>query len=213
MTRKLRLSEIALDELAMALDDHGDWAEWWFDPATGKAILSIDPAMSGIDDDLDTDDMIQISPRPSRAAYEAMVEFADAVADLRTRDLLQRALVGKGAFRRFRDTLYDFPELGERWRRFEQLAAELRALDWLGEEDLLDTDELRAAVHDRRGHADAVLAEIRNDDRPRFDRDEVPQGWHEITAFLEAGMSVTLTRDGTPWCIVGPIDTAGHDRR
>lgn len=212
MMHQLRLSEIALDELAMALDDHDDWIEWWLDPATGNTIPSMDPAVSGIDEELDLDDMIHIRPQPSRAAYEAMVEFADAVADPRTRDLLQRALVGKGAFRRFRDTLYDFPELAERWREFEQLAAEMRALDWLEDEDLVDPGELRAAVHDRRERAAAVLAEVGTDDSPRFDRDEVPQRWSEITAFLDAGTSVTVTRDGAPWCIVSPTDTAGNIR-
>jgi hypothetical protein len=213
MTRKLRLSEIALDELAMALDDHGDWTEWWFDPATGNTIPSMDPAVSGIDDDVDLDDMIHISPRPSRVAYDAMVEFADAVADPRTSDLLQRALVGKGAFRRFRDTLYDFAELGERWREFEQLAAELRALDWLEEQDLVDPDELREAMRDRRERAAAVLAEVGTDDSPRFDRGEVPQRWIEITALLDAGTSVVVTHDGAPWCIVSPTDTGVQDRR
>jgi hypothetical protein len=213
MTRKLRLSEIALDELAMALDDHGDWTEWWFDPATGDTIPSVDPMVSGIDDDLDLEDKIHIRPQPSRAAYETMVEFADAVADPRTRELLQRALVGKGAFRRFRDTLYDVPELVDRWRGFERLAAEMRALDWLEEADLVDPDELRAAVHDRHGRVAAVLADLGTDHAPRFDRDEVPGRWDEIAAVLDAGTSVTLTRTGAPWCIVSPIDPSGDDRR
>jgi hypothetical protein len=206
VTRELSLSEIALDELAMALDDHGDWTQWWFDPATGSTIMSVDPSIDAIDDELATDAMVPISTRPSRAAYEAMVEFADAVADPRTRDLLQRALVGKGAFRRFRDTLYDQPELVEPWREYERLAAEVRALEWLDDEDLAHPDELRGATDDRRRRAAQILMELGTDDRPRFDRTEVPGRWDEISALLGAGTSVTLTEDGDAWCIIDPVD-------
>lgn len=213
MVSPLSLSHIDLAGLAEALDDHDEWTEWWFDTATGTVIPSMDPSVSGIDDEeLDSDELVAVDPQPSRAAYEAMVEFAEAVADPRPRDLLQRALEGKGAFRRFRDTLYEFPELGERWREFERLAAELRAIEWLADHGLAEADELVEARRERRRRADAVLAEIAHDGSPRIDRGELPQRWDEIVALVDAGTSVTLTRDGTPWCTITPM-RPGEQRR
>lgn len=112
MTEQLPLSKVALDELAEALDDRGDWTEWWFDSATGRIVLSMDEFVSGVKDEVDTDGMIAIDPLPAGRAYDAMVEFADAVGDPRGREGLRRSLEGKGAFRRFRRALDDFPELG-----------------------------------------------------------------------------------------------------
>ena len=40
------------------------------------------------------------------AEYDMMVEFADTVTDTHKNDLLTVALEGKGAFRRFKDTLH-----------------------------------------------------------------------------------------------------------
>jgi hypothetical protein len=40
-----------------------------------------------------------------------MVDFAERIAESGTSDLLLRALEERGAFRRFRNTLYGFPDL------------------------------------------------------------------------------------------------------
>jgi hypothetical protein len=58
---------------------------------------------------------VEIDARGSRLAYEDMAEFAESVGEARAADLLQRALSGRGAFRRFRDTLHDFEELVPHW--------------------------------------------------------------------------------------------------
>ena len=58
-----------------------------------------------------------------------MAEFAAAVGDRRAADLLQRALLGRGAFRRFRDTLHDFPISSRTGRRTPAARAETRAIE------------------------------------------------------------------------------------
>jgi hypothetical protein len=52
-------------------------------------------------------------------AYEAMVDFAETVRNAHLRELLDVALRGKGAFRRFKDVLLNYPAERERWFEFE----------------------------------------------------------------------------------------------
>lgn len=201
---RFALSRIDLAELAMALDDHGDWTEWWFDPATGEVTPGMDPSVTGLDEDFDTASLVMIEPTPSGDAYHDMVRFAEAVADPRMQRTLLRALEGKGAFRRFRDVVHDTEVLGMRWRDFSGLASERRALEWLHTHDLVDPDELDHALTDRIRRADAILSELAAERGPTFASEQVPEHWDEIAAHLDAGTAVTVTRAGQAWARIEP---------
>jgi hypothetical protein len=77
------------------------------------------------------------------------------VRDPRARELLERAIEGRGAFRRFKDTLFEFPELRETWFRFHDARMERRALEWLADEGLVDREAAERAMPE-----DPELAEI-----------------------------------------------------
>lgn len=85
-------------------------------------------------------------------------------------------------------------------------------MDWLLDHDVGRPGELADALRDRRRRADAIVAEIGNDGSPRFEREEVAKRWAEITAHLDAGVAVTLTRDGTPWCTIAPTGLSVQDQ-
>jgi hypothetical protein len=51
-------------------------------------------------------------------------------------ELLSVAIRGKGAFRRFKDVLLDYPEARERWFAFKNEQMRQRALSWLASEDI-----------------------------------------------------------------------------
>lgn len=200
---RLALNRIDLGELAMALDDHGDWTEWWFDPATGHVTPNMDPSVTGLEEDLDTTSLVMVEPSHSGDAYQDMVRFAEAVADPRVQRTLLRALEGKGAFRRFRDAVHDTDVLGARWRDFAELASERRALEWLRAHDLVD-HELDHELTARTREADVILAELAADRGPSFTSDQVLEHWDEIAAHLDAGTAVTVTRAGQPWARIEP---------
>jgi len=61
--------------------------------------------------------------------YDIMEEFADSVTDLRKNELLCVALEGKGAFRRFKDTLHRVG-LVEEWYAFKRKAYVDIAREW-----------------------------------------------------------------------------------
>ncbi|MEU2612404.1 UPF0158 family protein [Micromonospora sp. NPDC007271] len=81
-----------------------------------------------------------------------MADSAERVSDERVGRRLQRAIQGRGAFRRFRDELYEeYPHLLAAWHAFHQARATRRAIDWLLDNSLIDD---AAASSCRNEHPD-----------------------------------------------------------
>lgn len=72
----------------------------------------------------------QVGPRE---IYEQMVAFAQTVEDGHLKELLEVALDGRGAFRRFKDVLARYPHQQERWYRTKAAYLEKEARAWLEE--------------------------------------------------------------------------------
>ena len=75
----------------------------------------------------------------SRSAYQDMVWFIEEVDDPNLADRLARAISGQGAFRRFKDTLFDRPDLMSRWYAFGNDHRRGRARSWLAAEGYTST--------------------------------------------------------------------------
>jgi predicted nucleotidyltransferase len=67
----------------------------------------------------------------SHEAYRDMEHFIQTVRDTRLQGQLWRAISGRGAFRRFKDVLYDHPGERERWFEFSERQLRQCVLDWL----------------------------------------------------------------------------------
>lgn len=94
--------------------------------------------------DLDALDLIVFDPLPSCVWYQDMVDFADGVSDRAAGLRLSSALQGRGAFRRFKNQLYQrHPELISAWHAFRDSGARVRAVEWLVDEGLVE----EAAAH------------------------------------------------------------------
>jgi hypothetical protein len=141
----LDLSSLDLEEIAAALQDQTDYEHrWLINPQTGEVVFWTSD--TGIDGrtpvDLDDLDLICIDPLPSYVWYRDMADFGDQLSDDRAR--LARAIEGKGAFRRFKDTLYrDHEDLLPAWHAFRYARAQRRAVEWLVDNSLIDDDEGR----------------------------------------------------------------------
>jgi Uncharacterised protein family (UPF0158) len=140
----LAVEQVDLADLALALEDHSDEHTWWFDPATG----TLEPRFAGdLSSAPDTDaGLIRVDPLPSEVGYRDMEDFAARVREPRTRDLLERAISGRGAFRRFKDALLDYPDLRQAWFAFHDARGERRAFEWLIERGLVDAAEAQQAM-------------------------------------------------------------------
>jgi hypothetical protein len=60
-----------------------------------------------------------------------MVEFTEGVWDQKIQRKLSIALDGKGAFRRFKNVLRDYPEVEKEWFRFKNKRDKEEVKDWL----------------------------------------------------------------------------------
>lgn len=64
--------------------------------------------------------------------YRIMEEFVWSLSEGRQQDLLERAIRGRGAFRKFKDTVYDLG-LDKKWFQYEAVAYHKIAIDWCRE--------------------------------------------------------------------------------
>jgi hypothetical protein len=93
-------------------------------------------------DDLDERGLIGIRPLASWVWYQDMADFAERITDGRATRRLERAIEGKGAFGRFKAELSEeYPDLLPAWYAFRDARAERRAVEWLGENELVGEDE------------------------------------------------------------------------
>jgi hypothetical protein len=135
------------DDLGMALtSNHGEWT-CYLDLETGEVRIADGDGLSEdeIDAWLEAGRLIHIEPLGSRVEYRWMEEFTTTVRDARLRDRLEVALAGRGAFRRFKDTLLDFPAERERWFALRDERLQAAAREWLGELGIEPTTAPRAS--------------------------------------------------------------------
>jgi uncharacterized protein (UPF0332 family) len=146
----LDIDDVDLADLALALEDHSDEHLWWLDRADG----SVHPHFGA---SVEEDGALPIDPLPVAVGYRDMEDFVAYVRDVHARDLLERAIVGRGAFRRFKDALGEFPELRRAWFAFHDARGERRAIAWLAEHDLVSQEQAAAALATREDPEPADL--------------------------------------------------------
>jgi hypothetical protein len=146
----LDLKTVDLGLICEALEDHSPDHTWWIDPQTGEVEPRFESWLDEeADDAQESRGLVLIEPNPSGESYGDLEDFTARVRDHRARDLLERAISGRGAFRRFKDTLFEFPDLQEAWFKFHDSRMERRALEWLSQAGLLDPAAAERAIQER----------------------------------------------------------------
>ena len=150
----LDLDAIDVEEIANALADQTDYEHrWLIDPRSGElAFWTSDLGIDGENPvELDELDLILIDPLPSYVWYQDMVDFAEGISDRTAGERLSRTLEGKGAFRRFKNELYQgHPELISVWHAWRDARARVRAVQWLVDEGLIEEDAAQRFKGDHR---------------------------------------------------------------
>jgi len=138
----LDLGAIDVEEIATALSDQTDYDHrWLIDPRTGQVVYwASDTGIDGENPvEIDELDLILIDPLPSYVWYQDMADFADGISDRAAGRRLSKSLQGKGAFRRFKNQVYELhPELISAWHALRDARARLRAVEWLVDQGLID---------------------------------------------------------------------------
>ncbi len=148
----LDLDKLDVNEIATALSDQTDYEHrWLIDPRTGElAFWTSDTGIDG-ENPVDPDelDLTPIDPLPPSVWYSDMADFADGLSDEAAGRRLGRAIRGRGAFRRFRDELFEeYPDLVPVWQAFRDARASRRAVEWLLDEGLVPDDAARRYLDD-----------------------------------------------------------------
>jgi hypothetical protein len=86
------------------------------------------------------DSFIRIEPAASREQYKWMERFVAGVTDEALRERLVIAIDGKGAFRRFKDVLINYPTERERWFSYRADLLHWAIQKWLEKEELQPID-------------------------------------------------------------------------
>lgn len=203
-----RVADTDLSAIAEALGDASGESSWWYDPATGAVELGL-PDWMALDDTEEADDpeargLVPIGFVGSRHAYRDMVAFAAAVGDERAADRLTRALEGRGAFRRFRDTLHEYPDLREHWLVFSRACEDHRAIDWLVDAGYADPADAEAEQAARSAIMTSALAAVGGSTDLELEEADVARRWAEVVAAVEAGRAVAVVRDDRLWARITP---------
>jgi hypothetical protein len=111
-----------------------------------EAVLQAKPELSDTDRQLlldaarvegDTDNRYRLIPKQdSHDSYRDMQEYIWLQEDEHLRELLEVAIQGSGAFQRFKDALYRYPEAQENWFRFPDEREKRRMTDWLASQGI-----------------------------------------------------------------------------
>ena len=89
--------------------------------------------------EIDELDLVLIDPLPSHVWYQDMADFAEGISDTDAARHLSLSLQGRGAFRRFKNQVYEHhPGLISVWHAFRDVRAQRRAVEWLLDQGLID---------------------------------------------------------------------------
>ena len=145
--------KVDVEDVALIMENQDRFgSQYYLDTETGEAILIPEELMDALEEGESYEDLPawelellpqakaifegskryeEIPTRPSHEAYDVMVEFASDVKDGRVRSRLESAFHGKGAFRRFKDTLREYPEIEKEWFKFKGEKEREMVKDWL----------------------------------------------------------------------------------
>ncbi|MDP2343073.1 MAG: UPF0158 family protein [Deltaproteobacteria bacterium] len=123
--------------LEAAFESHAPEQRTFLDANTGNIQVFADGIdAGGQDTKLGPGTWIRVEPIPSREQYRMMERFIATVTNTGLKDALQDSIVGKGAFRRFKDAVGRYPEERKRWFAFRDALLHRFILDWLKQHKL-----------------------------------------------------------------------------
>lgn len=117
--------------LEAAFESHAPELSVWLNKNTGEIVNvapDTDPAERAR---VHTPGWVEVQPVPSREQYRMMERFIETVTHGPLKERLQDSIVGKGAFRRFKDVISRFPDERKRWFAFRDVLLHRYILEWL----------------------------------------------------------------------------------
>jgi len=128
------------DRVVEFIEEH---LELLANPNSSDATIKVFMKNDAIDWDIDEirilaaiyDSLLYVEPLDSHEQYKLMEEYIDSEEDEKVRNLLYVAIEGRGAFRRFKDSLNSIGQLQE-WYAFHENAINHKAIEWCEDRDI-----------------------------------------------------------------------------
>lgn len=140
----MRVINVRWAELETAVERNAPDTESFLDTRTGEVITLVEngpnveelraKVLSG------GDIFLRVEPASSREQYKWMERFVAGVAEPTLRERLIISIDGKGAFRRFKDALLNFPVERERWFAYRGELLHWHIQEWFARDGLTTTE-------------------------------------------------------------------------
>lgn len=136
----MRVIPIRWADLESAFERNAPDIESFLDSRTGEVVTVIESAPDAAElrhrVTVGGDAFIRVEPASSREQYKWMERFVSSVADEALRERLVISIDGKGAFRRFKDVLLNYPTERERWFSYRADLLHWHVQEWIKRENL-----------------------------------------------------------------------------
>lgn len=135
--RKVNKMKVKLQEVLEALEGAGMEMEYYYNTKTKEILMVFDGMVNGeynpkLMEELSegfVEDFIPLPGQYEINEYRMMEYFIYELPAGRIRDVLEQAIRGKGAFRRFKDRLFDL-EMEQEWYKYRDVCYEKIAREW-----------------------------------------------------------------------------------
>lgn len=154
--------ELDWEALAVAFENQLPHSHSFLDLTSGK-VVTLTGSADVPDPPEPAENFLYIKPRPSREGYRTMQNFIRTIEDAGLVEKLSAALVGKGAFRRFKDQLLAYPHVRQQWFAFKDSEVYAYAAAWLDKEGVRATNEQPATFSREALPAEPSPAAVRRE--------------------------------------------------
>jgi hypothetical protein len=108
-----------LEAVIQALESQLDTIKNYYDRTSGDVVMISEEFGEGpADIDQQTDRFLLIPPLTNNDLFQIMEDFIEDLPNAALQEELNLALIEKGAFQRFDETLKKYPTRFEQWRKF-----------------------------------------------------------------------------------------------
>ena len=121
--------KVKLEDIIEAMEFAGMETEYYYDIQNEKVVMLLDGMVDGEDNPEFFEDYIPLPGQYDINEYRLMEEVIYELPAGKNQDVLTGAIQGRGAFRRFKDKLYDL-NLEKQWYQYRDEAYEKIAMQW-----------------------------------------------------------------------------------
>ena len=121
--------KVKLEDIIEAMEFANMETEYYYDTQNEKVLMLFDEMVDGEDNQELFEDYIPLPGQYDINEYRIMEEFIYELPAGKNQDVLARTIQGRGAFRRFKDKLYDL-NVEKHWYQYRDEAYEKIARQW-----------------------------------------------------------------------------------